>query len=80
MTNGTFAPPLAGTYFKNAWSGRTVREFFDKAKKMPPAAPGSLADKTYADIVAYILDVNSFRAGQSPLPSGGTALDGMTIR
>jgi hypothetical protein len=44
------------------------------------SAPASLADQTYADIVAYILDVNSFRAGQSPLPSGGAALDGMTIR
>jgi mono/diheme cytochrome c family protein len=80
MTNGTFAPPLAGEYFRNTWSGHTVRAFFEKAKTMPPAAPASLTDQTYADIVAYILDVNKFPAGVSALPAGGAALDGMTIK
>jgi mono/diheme cytochrome c family protein len=31
MTNGTFGPPLAGEYFRNAWFGRTVRAFYDHA-------------------------------------------------
>jgi mono/diheme cytochrome c family protein len=69
MTNGTFGPPLAGEYFRNTWLGHTVRSFFDKAKTMPPSAPSSLADQTYANIVA----------GSTPLPAGGAALDGMTI-
>ncbi len=80
MTNGTFAPPLAGEYFKTTWSGRTVRALFDKAKTMPPSAPASLEDRTYAEIGAYILTMNSFPAGNSALPAGGPALDGMTIR
>jgi mono/diheme cytochrome c family protein len=80
MTNGTFAPPLAGDYFRNAWSGRTVRTFFEKAKTMPPAAPASLVDQTYADIVAYVFEINAFPAGSSTLPAGGAALDAMTIR
>lgn len=80
MTNGTFAPPLAGEYFRNTWSGRTVRTFFEKAKTMPPASPASLTDENYADILAYIFDVNKFPAGSSSLPAGGAALDGMAIK
>jgi PQQ-dependent dehydrogenase (s-GDH family) len=79
MTNGTFAPPLAGEYFKTTWSGRTVRSFYDKATSMPPAAPASLGDDTYASIVAYILETNGGTAGAVRLPSR-ELLDRMTIR
>jgi len=80
LTNGTFGPPLAGEYFRNTWPGRTVGALHEKAKAMPPAAPGSLTDDAYVNIVAYILQVNDFKAGQAPLPSSATALDGMTIK
>lgn len=81
MTNGTFGTPLAGEYFKTNWSGRALRAFFDKSQKtMPPAAPASLPAESYADIVAYILDTNGFKAGSSSLPAGGEALDKMTIK
>ncbi len=82
MTNGTFGTPLAGTYFKNAWFGKTVAKFYERAQKtMPPAAPASLPKESYANIVAYILELNGFKAGDSPLPAGGgEALDSMTIK
>ena len=81
MTNGTFGTPLAGEYFKNAWLGRTVARFYEKSQKtMPPAAPGSLPKDSYASIVAYILDLNGFKAGDAPLPPGGEALEKMTIQ
>jgi mono/diheme cytochrome c family protein len=79
MTNGTFAPPLAGEYFKTTWSGRTVRSFYDKATSMPPAAPASLGEDTYASIVAYILETNGVTAGKVRLPSR-ELLDRMTIK
>jgi mono/diheme cytochrome c family protein len=79
MTNGTFAPPLAGEAFKTAWSGKTVRTLFVHAKTMPPASPASLADDTYTNIVAYVLEVNGFKAGKVQLPAGGEALDKMTL-
>ena len=79
MTNGTFGTPLAGMYFKNEWSGRTVGAFYNHAKTMPPAAPGSLPGDTYANIVAYIFEVNGFKPGNDALPAGGEALDKMTI-
>jgi PQQ-dependent dehydrogenase (s-GDH family) len=80
MTNGTFAPPLAGEYFKTTWGGKTVGAFYTHAKTMPPASPGSLPDDVYASIVAYVLEVNGYRAGAASLPAGGAGLDGMGIR
>ncbi|MEO7652085.1 MAG: glucose/sorbosone family PQQ-dependent dehydrogenase [Bryobacteraceae bacterium] len=80
MVNGTFGPPLAGEYFQNKWSGRTVRTFYDRSKTMPPAAPGSLEDATYANIVAYILQVNGIKAGGAKLPTDKEALDQMSIK
>jgi PQQ-dependent dehydrogenase (s-GDH family) len=81
MTNGTFGPPLAGQYFKKAWSGQSVRAFYERARKtMPPAAPASLPRESYAAVVAYILEFNGFKAGNSQLPSDGDSLGKMTIQ
>jgi mono/diheme cytochrome c family protein len=80
MTNGTFGPPLAGGYFRNKWLGQSVGAFYGHARTMPPAVPASLRDETYAEIVAYILEVNGFKPASIKLPPGGEALDKMTIR
>jgi len=80
LTNGTFAPPLGGEYFHHKWVGQTVGAFYDHAHKMPPAAPASLPDQTYTDIVAYVLQLNGYAAGATPLPSGGAALQQMMIQ
>jgi PQQ-dependent dehydrogenase (s-GDH family) len=80
MTNGTFGPPLAGQYFQDTWRGKSLRTFYDRARTMPPAAPDSLGADTYANIVAYILQVNGTQAGSTKLKSGGEVLDPMTIR
>ena len=80
MTNGTFAPPLAGEYFRNNWAGKTVAAFYNHAKTMPPSAPASLPDATYADIVAYMLQSNGFQPGPTALPAGGAVLEKMSIK
>jgi PQQ-dependent dehydrogenase (s-GDH family) len=81
MTNGTMATPLAGDYFRKMWAGRTVRAFYDRAyKTMPPAAPASLPQSRYAEIVAYILEKNGYAAGAVPLRAGGGELDGMVLK
>jgi PQQ-dependent dehydrogenase (s-GDH family) len=76
LRNGTMAPPLAGEAFNAVWAGRSVRELFDTAKTMPPANPGSLSDATYASIIAYVLQVNGYAAGETALTTG----DGTTLR
>jgi PQQ-dependent dehydrogenase (s-GDH family) len=80
MTNGTFATPLAGPYFRNVWFGRTVRALYDKSRTMPPTTPGLLPPATSADIVSYILEVNGFEPGNTELPAGGDTLAGMRIQ
>ena len=76
LRNGTMGPPLAGEAFLAVWSGRSVRALYDSARTMPPASPGSLSDETYASLVAYILQMNGYAAGETPLTTG----DGMTLR
>ncbi len=46
---------------------------------MPPSRPASLPAQTYADIVAYILQVNGFKPGDAELPADVDKLNGMTI-
>ena len=69
-------PPLAGEAFSSMWAGRSVRDLYDSAKTMPPANPGSLSDDTYANLVAYVLQMNDYTAGETPLTTG----DGTTLR
>jgi hypothetical protein len=58
-----------------------VRALFDRSvKTMPPSAPGSLPKESYANVVAYILEANGFRSGETPMPVGGAPLDPMVIR
>ena len=76
LRNGTMGPPLAGEAFRAVWAGQSVRSLFDSARMMPPASPGSLSDETYAHIVAYVLQVNGYAAGESPFTTG----DGTTLR
>jgi mono/diheme cytochrome c family protein len=79
LTNGTFGTPLAGQYFDEKWSGKTVRDLYVHSRTMPPAAPDSLPVNLYADIVAYILDVNGAQAGARALPTDAEALADMEI-
>jgi PQQ-dependent dehydrogenase (s-GDH family) len=80
LTNGTFGTPLAGEFFRSRWSGRSVAALFMKSRNtMPPAAPASLSDAAYADVVAYILEVNGAIAGTAELPAGGDRLTRMRI-
>jgi cytochrome c5 len=81
MTNGTYATPLAGEYFKTKWSRRSVRALYDRVRDtMPPGAPGSLSADSYADIVAHILEVNGFKPGTAALQPGDPALNRMELK
>src|SRR3954454_10060191 len=81
LTNGTYGVPLAGEYFKTRWFHRSVRALYDRARTtMPPSRPGLLPAGTYADILAYILQVNGLKAGNTPLTATTGDLDRMVIR
>ena len=65
---GADVPALADAPFIREWSGRTLSDLFDLIKMtMPENAPGTLSDRAYADLVAYILQANGFPAGSQSL-------------
>jgi cytochrome c553 len=62
------APGLVGESFLFLWGDMEVDELVARIQKvMPPERPGSLPAQTYTDVVAFILQKNSFPAGEMEL-------------
>jgi mono/diheme cytochrome c family protein len=62
-------PPATytGAVFK-AWQGRNLGELLAfLQEKMPKNDPGSLTDKEYADVIAYLLKLNKMPTGRAEL-------------
>jgi S-disulfanyl-L-cysteine oxidoreductase SoxD len=65
---GELAPALVGEEFIGHWYDAKLSELVMKVNQtMPADAPGSLKPEEYADIMAYLLQINGFPAGQEPL-------------
>lgn len=74
------APALAGTAFYSNWEGETLQAIFDRMRgSMPQDKPGSLSRAQNADILAHMLRVGGFPAGEAPLDGQG-ALTLITVR
>jgi len=69
--SGSEGRPLRGEVFIRDWADKDLGRLLDRAKRMPPGAPGSLSDSTYAEILAYVLQANSFPAGSTELTVDG---------
>jgi len=70
LANGRSGPPLKGPEFRQNWFGRPADVLFTAIKStMPPAAPGSLGDDTYAELVAMLLEENGLPASDVALPA-----------
>jgi mono/diheme cytochrome c family protein len=73
--SGGDAPELVGGGFASDWDGLAVAQLFDRTRiGMPQDSPGSLTRDEAAVIVAYLLKLNSFPAGQNDLPTAGEYL------
>jgi quinoprotein glucose dehydrogenase len=73
LAGGESTPPLAGAAFLAQWKSKTATDLLDRTRRtMPTDNPGGLSDRQYADIVAYVLSANRFRAGAADL--GGAAV------
>ncbi len=74
------APGIAGGRFTFNWDGRNLGELHAYiVHNMPVGQAGTLSDQQYADIVAYILQVNEFPAGETELATDPVASDGVLI-
>jgi cytochrome c len=73
-------PSLSGKHFSTRWGGQPVSALFGFINtQMPLGQPGALGAQGNIDIVAYILSVNKFAAGQTELPADPKVLRTITI-
>ena len=64
------ARQLAGADFMNVWAERTAQQliaYTQLTMPQPPATPGSLGERTYVDIVAFLLQANGAQPGSVAL-------------
>jgi hypothetical protein len=74
------AAPLTGEDFLKKWDAKTVGKLIDVTKRtMPPETPGRLSRPVCTDLVAYVLSVNGFPAGNAELRSGAPELKEIVI-
>ncbi len=82
LDDGEFGgAPLRGSHFRKRWGGGSVANLYAYTKsKMPPDRPGGLSDKVYADVVAYLLQANGYKAGDKELPTDPRAQQSMSLK
>ena len=62
------AAPLTGSAFLSNWDGLSVGDLTERVRiSMPPNNLGKLSRQQIADILGYVLSVNSFPAGKAEL-------------
>ena len=68
---GEAGPPLIGQTVKTAYGTGTAAQLYDFiSRQMPQDAPGSLSQRQYLDVTAYILSRNGIPAGNRALGIG----------
>ena len=80
MLGDGIAPALIGASFSFRWSELSLGDMYMAIRTtMPQGAPASLSTRDYVDIVAYILKVNEFPAGDEELPTDEDVLSEIII-
>lgn len=73
--SGGLAPPLTGDAFVRVWSKQPLADLVNKIQiTMPEGKAGQLTRAQAVDLVAYLLQVGKFPAGQVDLSSEDSAL------
>ncbi len=71
---------FTGAPFFDSFDGKALKEFWDIASgTMPEDNPGSLKPQEYGDIVAYVLKLNAFPAGEAELPGNAGAMANIKV-
>jgi cytochrome c len=74
------APAIAGDAFQKKWASRHAWDLFSTTSNtMPVGSPRSLSPQEYADVLAYIFELNKFSAGAQELTPERAALESITI-
>ena len=80
LSGGQDGPSLVGRETLEAWSMLTLGDLFDRIKTtMPADAPQTLSAQETADILAYVLRLNTCPPGEKDLPADVAALGQVRI-
>ena len=80
LEGGELGPPLRGRLFLQQWGGKSVAGLFAQiVATKPGTAPGTLSESEYADLMAYILQLNGVRPSAGALPSDLQALSALVV-
>jgi S-disulfanyl-L-cysteine oxidoreductase SoxD len=72
--------PLAGGVFMSNWDSVPVLTLFDRIRlTMPGDKPATLGRQDVADIIAFLLQMNQFPAGNSELSTKAEVLEQIRI-
>lgn len=74
------APGLRGGRFLSSWNGVNLGDMLERTRiTMPLESPGTLSRQEVADVLAYILSMNGFPAGEGELPRQTAILRGISF-
>jgi mono/diheme cytochrome c family protein len=80
LMGGEAGPTLVGLEFLGNWNSLSLGDLFDRIHAtMPADAPGSLSPQDTADVIAYVLKLNKYPAGEKELPNDMSALGQVKI-
>jgi mono/diheme cytochrome c family protein len=69
-----------GPEFSARWEGRPFWELYSFVRdEMPKSDPGSLTEREYITVLAYVLKMNGMPPGQAPLSTDSTELSRIRI-
>jgi mono/diheme cytochrome c family protein len=69
-----------GPEFSAKWKGRPFWELYSYVREeMPKSEPGSLTEREYITVLAYVLKMNGMPAGEAPLSADSTELSRIRI-
>lgn len=81
LAGSDLAPALLGEDFQAAWRDRNVAELFEKIQvTMPADRAGTLSNQQVADLIAYVLRLNEYPAGDADLATDVAQLTQIRIR
>jgi mono/diheme cytochrome c family protein len=81
LTGIEAAPALTGSNFAATWEGVPLSDLVERMRvSMPQDKPGSLSRAQNADVLAYMLQVSRFPAGEKPLEGQTSVLSQITFR
>jgi alcohol dehydrogenase (cytochrome c) len=79
LDDGEFGPPLKGVEFRLRWGAKPIDGVFAEMTRMPPAAPNSLGEDTYVQLLAFLARENGVLPGTRALSGEPAALRAVAL-